>query len=112
MRVDKFLDLIVEVVLIQLASNSHALREICGLLHFDSSLDSLHGLANDSNVLGLFLLTEESYWVGEEPNSVLDSLNEMRIEDDTAPSDAVFDQIREQMDRANSDTLFGWVHRV
>lgn len=110
MRVDEFLDLMVEVGLIQLASNSHALREISRLLHFDRTLDSLHGLANDSDVFCLFLLTEESFRVGEEPNSVLDSLNEMRIEDDTAISDAVLNQIREQMDRANSDTLLGWVH--
>ena len=110
MRVDEFLDLMVEVGLIQLASNSNTLREISGLLHLEHDFDSFHGLAYDSDVLGLFLLTDESFSVSEEGNGVLDSLNEMRVEDNSAPSDAVLNQIREEMDRANSDSLLGGIH--
>lgn len=112
MRVNKLLYLVVKVSLKHLSCHDHTLLEAGSFFHFDNCLDTFHSLFYNSNVLALSLLSEEPLRVSQESNGILGSLYKVSVEDDSRPSDAMLNQVREKVNGANGNTLLRRVHRV
>lgn len=105
-------DRVVILLIEDVASLLDDSRDITGLLQLHQLIDVLKLLAYAGGGSVRSELLDEGFGSLEELARVLHSRREERVEDVTAPLDAVLDLVREVSKRAHRDGLLGWILRV